>query len=33
MQIRLGEKSPSAYRIAGESVTGSHLTHQNLHDT
>jgi SRSO17 transposase len=33
VQIRLGGKSPSAYRIAGERVTGHHLTHQNLHDT
>jgi SRSO17 transposase len=33
VRIRLGEKSPSAYRIAGESVTGGHLTRQNLYGT
>jgi len=32
VQIRLGKKSPGAYRIAGEGVTGGHLTRQNLHD-
>jgi hypothetical protein len=32
VQIRLGEKSPSAYGIAVESVTGRHFTHKNLHD-
>jgi hypothetical protein len=32
VQIRLGKKSPSAYRIAGEAVTGGHLTLHNLHE-
>ena len=31
MQIRLGKKSPRAYRVAGEGGTGGHLTRQNLY--
>jgi SRSO17 transposase len=31
VQIRLGKKSPSAYRVAAEGVAGGHLTPQNLY--
>jgi SRSO17 transposase len=33
VQIRLGKKSPSAYRIAAEGVAGGGLTLQNLDET